>query len=223
MNNINLKKLIKGLGLVFGYYFILPLLFLSPIISFFPNIDEYLARFIVTCLCGIVPIVYFRKDLVKNFKEFLKNKGLVFDKKYWKIYGIGLLCMMGANLVLNFISGGDIANNEAGIRDILNISMFTTLFSGIIIAPITEELVFKKSFDNTFVNMKSFVLFTGFLFAGMHIGTETSLIGLLYLIPYASLGIAFSYMYSKSDNIYTPVFYHMFHNTMTFVLLLLVL
>ena len=49
------------------------------------------------------------------------------------------------------------------------------------------------------------------------------LLDLLYLIPYIALGAAFSLAYIKSNNIFTSYLIHLFHNSMTVLLVILAL
>ena len=83
-----------------------------------------------------------------------------------------------------------------------------------ILAPIIEELTFRKAFREVFTNKTLFVLASGLIFGGLHVILSlNSLWDLFYIIPYSSLGIAFGYMYQKTDNIYTSIIMHIFHNT----------
>ena len=48
----------------------------------------------------------------------------------------------------------------------------------------------------------------------MHIiGSASSLIDVLFIIPYSSLGLAFAYTYYKTDNIFSTISMHLIHNT----------
>ena len=65
-------------------------------------------------------------------------------------------------------------------------------------------------------NKKFFVIISGIIFGAFHIiGSAESLYSWLYIIPYASLGIAFSYTFVKTNNILTPIIMHSFHNLIT--------
>ena len=90
-----------------------------------------------------------------------------------------------------------------------------------LLAPFTEEIVFRKSFRNVFGKGKLFVLLSGLVFGGLHVISATNPIGYLYIIPYSCLGIAFALMYNKTDSIYASIFMHMFHNTVLTLLSIL--
>ena len=114
--------------------------------------------------------------------------------------------MVISNLIINIILfDGGIATNEANNRELLTTMAIYAIPSMVIFAPICEELIFKKSFTKTFSNKYQFTIFTGVLFGSAHlISGGLTLQNLLYIIPYSSLGIVFSYMYIKSNNIFPP-------------------
>ena len=91
-----------------------------------------------------------------------------------------------------------------------------------IIAPIIEELTFRKAFKNVFQNKWVFILSSGLIFGGLHVITSFSTpLELLYIIPYSSLGISFAYMYYKTNTIYTSISMHIIHNTVLTLLSIL--
>ena len=47
----------------------------------------------------------------------------------------------------------------------------------------------------------------------MHLLSASSIVELVFLVPYSALGCAFAYMYYKTDNIFVPMSFHMMHNT----------
>ena len=83
-----------------------------------------------------------------------------------------------------------------------------------ILAPIIEELTFRKAFKDIFKNKWLFILGSGLIFGALHVVLSlNSPWDLFLIIPYSSLGIAFGYTYYKTDNIYTSIIMHVFHNT----------
>ena len=103
---------------------------------------------------------------------------------------------------------------EEAVQEIIKASGFITILTIGILAPIVEELVFRKAFKEAINNKYAFIIASGFVFGGLHVFLSlTSVWDLFYLIPYCSLGIAFSSMYAKTDNIYTSIIMHSFHNT----------
>jgi len=51
---------------------------------------------------------------------------------------------------------------------------------------------------------------------------DPTLIDLVYIVPYGALGFAFALSYDKTKTIYSSIAMHMIHNTIAFILLILV-
>ena len=93
------------------------------------------------------------------------------------------------------------------------------IFSVSIFAPLTEELIFRKGIREIFNNKYLYIIISGIFFASMHVTSEDLGINtLLYLIPYSSLGITFAYTYYKTNNIFSTIMLHSFHNTMAIII-----
>ena len=130
--------------------------------------------------------------------------------------------MLLSNIIISFITSGIAANEEMN-RELLLEYPYYTIISGLFSEQIIEELVFRCSFKDAFKNKWSFVLFTSFIFAGAHVFNGfTSLIDLLYFIPYGALAISLGLAYYETDNIYTSILIHSFHNTLSVLQLLVV-
>ena len=225
--------ILKGLGLIFLYIILSPLIlqvFLkTPLKKSFIGLN--LAYLMAELIVLAILLLIFNKRIIKDFKAFKKNY-----KKYLKTvipyWIIGFIIMFFSNIIINFlISNGGLAANETANRDILGKLPIYSVFAMCFLAPICEELVFRASFKKAFKNIITFSLFTGLLFAGMHVATgisswnPSSLIAnwkdLLYFIPYGSVGIAFSYAFYKTDNIFSSISLHVIHNSLTVAFLLL--
>lgn len=169
--------------------------------------------YLISCevlIMGIIGLLNHKK-LEKNIKDIKKNYNDYF-KKYLKVYILALVIMMISNLIINLLTNG-IAGNEESIRDIFNKAPVYMFFSAVLFAPFTEEMVFRQSLKNIITNKKAFIIASGLIFGGLHvIGNINSLYDILYIIPYATPGIAFAYMLDKTDNILVPMGIHFLHN-----------
>ncbi len=84
-----------------------------------------------------------------------------------------------------------------------------------ILAPITEEITFRKAFKNVFKSKWIFVMISGLVFGILHVinfDLKTSL-EILYILPYGILGASFAYMDYEINSTYPSIFMHMIHNT----------
>lgn len=180
--------------------------------------------YLLTCdvLFIIFLIVIYRKDIKKNFKNFFNKNifsNLELSFRYW---GIGLAVMIASNFIINIINPGSTSANEEAIRNLIDLAPWYMAFELAIYAPLTEELIFRKSFKDITKHKYRYILLSGIIFGGMHVISSISApFDLLYLIPYSALGIAFAALYYKTDNIFSTITIHSFHNLLSFALYLI--
>lgn len=218
----NIKKIPKS-TLVFILFFTSSIFQLIPasILNYDLNNLTNSQTLILTCFSDIVLlciliIIYF-KDLKEEFKKVRGNLYSILDTgfKYWLL---GLIVMMISNVIIGLFIKQAQAVNEEGVQDLIKSSSYLSIFIIGIIAPVVEELTFRKSFRDLFKNDIAFVLISGFIFGAAHMAVAKDLWDLIYIIPYTSLGIVFAYMYKKTDTVFTSMFMHMFHNTVLTIL-----
>lgn len=214
---INFKKVPKLLGIILLFFFS-SLFQLIPIYLFNMNLMEITAnqQLWLTTFSDIILLIILICIYWKSLKEDLdKIKGNLFSIldsgiKYWLI---GLAVMALSNIIIGLFITQAQAGNEESVQELIHSSILSIITIGFL-APIIEELVFRKSFREVFQNRILFVLASGLIFGLLHVVLSlNSYWDLFYIIPYSSLGIAFGYMYQKTDNIYTSIIMHIFHNT----------
>lgn len=215
---INVKKIPKLVGIVL-LFFSASLLQLIPIELFKLDITNITANqqlwltIFSNSILLIILIIIYRKSLKEDFKKIKGNLYQLLDSgiKYWLI---GLIVMMASNIIISLFITEAQAGNEQGVQELIHSSGLLSIIAVGILAPIIEELTFRKAFREVFNHKILFVLASGLIFGGLHVVLSlNSYWDLFYIIPYSSLGIAFGYMYQKTDNIYTSIIMHMFHNT----------
>lgn len=191
---------------------------LIPILVFNMNVEKIsssmnvvLTGFASLCLATILVIIY-RKDLIEEWKKFKKNFKKFFDigLNHW-FYG--LIVMVISNTLLGFLFKAGQANNEEAVQSMITALPWMMFITSGILAPITEEIVFRKSIRKIFNNKLFYILVSGFLFGLAHVfSNASSLVDWLFIIPYGSLGVAFAASYYDTDSIFTPILFHMLHN-----------
>ena len=216
-DSINFKKIPKLLG-IFALFMFSSLfqLLLEPFVSFdiyHPNNFEklLLTGFSDLCLLIVLAIIYFKtlRDDAKKMKTDF-NKKIEIGIKSWLI-GLGI--MLIANILIGLLTPAK-ANNEEAVQEMIKSAKIISILAIGVLGPIIEELVFRKSFREVFKNNLLFALMSGLVFGSLHVVLSlSSPSDLLYIIPYSSLGVAFAYMYIKTDSIYTSMIMHIFHNT----------
>ena len=133
-----------------------------------------------------------------------------------------MLPRFGIILIAYFISSisvlllvGNIPNNQ---ETLLSLPLLLTAFLAIIIAPLTEELMFRGFIRKFIKNDVLFVLLSGLIFGGLHVLSADSLQQVLFIIPYSVLGFAFSLNYVKTKNIVSNIFLHSTWNAIAVIL-----
>lgn len=166
-----------------------------------------------TLMMMIVLFVIYRKDLINDWDKFRANPIDNLDSgiKYWFL---GLIGMVASNLIINFIFKTGAPANENTVQSYISYLPWMMLINAGILAPFTEEIVFRKAFKDAIKKKWLFVIMSGVIFGGMHIiGSSTHWYEALYVIPYSFLGISFALAYDETDTIFTPIALHMLHNT----------
>ena len=165
-------------------------------------------------------IIIYLNTITKNLKDY-KNKfnNYLSYIKYWFLC-LGL--MMISNIIITMITSINSSTNQEYIVKLLDKYPFYTIIISAIIAPITEELVFRLSIRKIFNNDYLFIIISGLLFGLLHLTVAKSALELLYIIPYSIPGFIFAYTLKKSKNIFVPISLHMLHNTVMILLQFLI-
>ena len=187
--------------------------------------NELVCSIIGTIVFIIILVLMYYKDLVKEFKRYKNN----FKENFrlgFKFYILGFMGMVFFNVLIAFFLT-NIANNEMQVREMLYSNVVYTMINISILAPICEELVFRKSLEPVIKNKWIYVVVCGLLFGGAHILTNVVnevfvLTDLFYILPYACLGSAFALMDYETKTTFTSIVMHSLHNTATGLLLLTV-
>lgn len=207
-----IKNFGKSLGIIFIYFFVS---YLLQILYIFTGIKNTLITNLIALGIEIVSlfvIIFLLKDRIK---ESIKNLKVNYKEKIkitFKYWFIGLLLMMVANFIIYYLIKGNIAPNEAANREILLNAPIYSILSMCLIAPVSEELLFRLNFKNCFKNRYSYAITTGIIFGLMHIIISFSMDNLIYLIPYSILGITFGFIFYDTESIGYSILAHSFHN-----------
>lgn len=207
----------KALSNILIYIFlpsIIPLFFTNNI-----NSKEYIIYlFISYILISLYFTIIYKDELLNNIKK-LNKKSILTTLIY---FIIGFLLMILANYIINYIIiPNGISNNEQGNRNLLlnNKLLYGLLLS--LIIPYIEEIVFRLSFKKIINNNIIFIILSSTIFGLLHIISSTKFIELLYFIPYFILGLTFSTIYTKTNNIFCSTISHILNNTITVLVILL--
>jgi membrane protease YdiL (CAAX protease family) len=216
-------------ALVILYYFVFDLLIYVPFLVLDININAipdslFNTYYISTQVIFIVTLIFlYYKDITHYLEDFKKN-GINYLKFGINIWLKGLFVMILSNMIISSFSPITVPENEQAIREALNINPLFIVISSVIIAPLLEEILFRKTLFDIIKNKNAYIIISGLVFGSFHIiGIGESLYSWLYVIPYASLGVAFAYTYVKTNNLITSICLHSFHNLITVVQILLLI
>jgi len=170
----------------------------------------------------IILVIMYRKSIAEGFKDLKSKKGKPVLEGF-DIWFIGLMIMVISNVTISWFNKGSTSTNEESIRFLLKNFPYITIASVAILSPCIEEFVFRKSFNEIFNNKWIYLITSGLIFGALHVFLSpiNSFIDYFYLIPYCSMGIAFAYMYYKTDNILVSVTMHIAHNSINVITTLL--
>lgn len=223
-----IKQAILGIAVILVYFI-------------FSNIDSYLyklfdvninriplfAKIICSLASSFITLatitLILHKKVEKDIIDIKKNHKKYYSK-YFKYWLIGLAIMMISNLLILLITKNELPANEEAIRNLMDISPIYIYISAVLIAPLTEELVFRQGIRNIITNDKIFILVSGLVFGSLHVITGFSgMTDLLYLIPYCTPGFIFAYILTKTDNVLVSSGLHLMHNGLLIALQFFVL
>ena len=220
MKNKDKLQGICTISVYLSLYFIVPfILVILPINYNDWNINAKIIFNIAYDLLLISITYLIMKDTIKdNFFNYIKNIKMYLSKyiKYWFL-ALGL--MLTSNIIIQMFTHR-LPQNEESVRTLFDKSPILFFILATCLGPIIEEFIFRLSIYKILRNHKKlFIVISGLLFGGAHIiGNISSMIDILYIIPYGVPGCVFAYTLVKSDNIFVPISLHLFNNTFALIL-----
>lgn len=183
-------------------------------------------------LLGVVGALLW-SNIVKDFKPFkAKDKQL--------IIGIftGVAIIFGAGMAANALSsivalifkipGSTSANQMSIDMSLQGSGMPLMILTAVIIGPIVEELIFRKTFFELSRNKWVGLVVSSVIFGLIHVSTELTNLAnfghfLYVFIPYLSMGFGFGAIYMiYRQNVITTIGAHMIWNAITVVISLII-
>jgi len=140
------------------------------------NTNAVILNFSSSFIILLCLLFLYQKELKKEWNIFKKNLADNMDigLKYWLL---GLAGMMVSNITLSILFQNDGADNEQLVQQMITALPILMVFSAGFIAPIVEEITFRKVFRD---NIKKDILFI--LVSGIFFGFFASIFLLVSLI-----------------------------------------
>lgn len=161
----------------------------------------------------VILILMFKKEIIKGLKDLKENflNRAILSLNCWVV---GCVIMTVSSIIIGLILDQNVSQNESLVRENIKIAPLYMLYTCSIIAPIFEEMVFRRSLYGLVKVKWLFIVLSGVLFGLLHVlGSYNSILDFLYVIPYGAMGSCFAYLLTKTKNITLPIIVHMLHNT----------
>lgn len=151
----------------------------------------------------------FNKDVIT---DKLKNK-LTFEA-FWNGIKLTVIVLI-INVIIStlFLQSSEIPEKTQSVLE--RNSFLMTFFFPVIVAPIAEELAFRAGLKYVLVDKAcwkpwSYIILSSVIFGLLH--WSTGIMGLAHVLLTGLMGVTYSIVYLKTDNIYTPIVSHMLYN-----------
>lgn len=198
------------------YFIIFVFLFIicyTPALDILPIPQTKIAAIITMVILYIIQvsllIIPMWNELKRDFVVFKDNFKLYLSRTLPR-FGLILIAYFIFNFTLTVLAG-TIPTNQAIINEW---PLYISAFLAIIIAPLTEELMFRGFLKKFIKNNFLFVIASSLIFGGLHVIQADSLQQFLFIIPYSILGFAFSLNYVKTKNIVSNIVLHSMWNSL---------
>jgi uncharacterized protein len=189
--------------------------FLPILYYFFPNyrLEALIYYSIFSFTIGLVIVLLLMKPDME--KAQTRRSWLTGDIVMWSILGVFMayFAQAIATMIESKIFGIEIGSENT--QDIMTITRTIPLFAIIpaVIAPILEELIFRKIIFGSLYKRTNFflaALLSAFIFGIIHGEPE-------HILIYASMGFVFAFLYVKTESILVPIIVHMTLNSISVI------
>ena len=205
------------------YFIIFVFLFIicyTPATDLLPIPNTKVSAIITVSLLYIIQIcslvIPMLKELERDFVAF-KNNFKIYTSNMLPRFGIIFIVYAISSLALvSFV--GNISTNQEIISQW---PIYISAFLAIIIAPLTEELMFRGFMKKFIKNDILFIILSSLIFGGLHIMQSENLSQILFIIPYSILGFAFALNYVKTKNIASNIFLHSAWNSIAIIAMII--
>lgn len=177
-----------------------------------PKVFQTIILIIFSLIEMAILILIYKNSLKKDLKDIKKNHKSYFNE-YFKYWLIIIFVMLISNALIFYFFDSVTSKNEMAFYQLTSNTPIYAYFSGVIFAPLIEELIYRRSLRNMIPNDKLFIFVSGIIFGGLHVLTGFSgPVDLLYLIGYCTPGVIFAYILTKTDNVLVSTGIHFMHN-----------
>ena len=220
-----MKQLLKGIGmwlLLFLLYFLSSSLANS--LAAAEQLSEFgvpMTMFYLQTAMGmglLCYLVYFFRKMVKEFDWELRGISTTVSKIWWPL--LIYVAVMAFQILVP--TSSDSVNQRAILSFVGNYPL-VAFFPIVIFAPILEELLFRGLLARylfpkikTSAGLGLYLSISGVLFSLAHTPTQ-----FIHFMVYFAIGLSLAWLYFSKRDIRYPIALHMFNNSLSFALMLL--
>lgn len=217
MKKERVLEICKGLVTFLIFYFssylqVIPIAIFNIDVNNYTTTDLAIVNTFTDLILVLILIILYFKELRKEFKTFKDNWKMNMDTafKYWFL---GLMIMCISNIAIGLITSLGTSSNEQAVQGLISSTPYLMLFTAGILAPIAEEITFRKGVSKIFKNKWVYATASGLIFGFLHVMGSSNPLEYLYIIPYGSLGFFFALTYYDTKSIYPSIIMHAIHNS----------
>lgn len=192
----------------------------TPLIDLLPIVNNRIVSTIIMILLYVIQITLLVIPMANELKRdfsVLQNNFKLYISKILPRFGIVIIAYFICTFaVMLFV--GEISENQLLLN---SLPIYVSVFLAIVVAPLTEELMFRGFIRKFIKNDILFILVSSIIFGALHVTVASSWQQLLYIIPYSILGLAFSLNYLKTKNIASNILLHGAWNSIAVIAMLL--
>ena len=169
---------------------------------------------------AILVIVTFYDLLGEHFKAFKENFKAYFQNLIGKV-GVYYLVYIAIAVIAAFLSKSGTSVNQKNVE---SLPIYVMIPLAVLYAPLVEETIFRGSLRRFIKNDKVFIIVSALAFGLVHTAfSEATLFNVIVLgLPYMAMGGFLAYLYVKTNNMWSNIGFHAFHNTCAIILSLLI-
>ncbi len=226
----NILKLLICLVFFFSLNDISSLILKLLNINSLSNKENVILQFILSLVLVLFTTILYINTIKKDYKKLKNNlsKNISLIIKYFIIFTILKYSVSFLSVIILTIFKYDttniISNNQNLIQEYIKASPILMFISVSFLGPYYEEILFRLSFKKVITNKYLYIIISGTLFGLLHIfplsDGITLILGIIQSISYVVMGIYFSYVYYKTDNIFISMGLHLLNNLLSVIMML---
>ena len=226
----NILKLLICLVFFFSLNDISSLILKLLNINSLSNKENVILQFILSLVLVLFTTILYINTIKKDYKKLKNNlsKNIYLIIKYFIIFTILKYSVSFLSVIILTIFKYDttniISNNQNLIQEYIKASPILMFISVSFLGPYYEEILFRLSFKKVITNKYLYIIISGTLFGLLHIfplsDGITLILGIIQSISYVVMGIYFSYVYYKTDNIFISMGLHLLNNLLSVIMML---